>query len=395
MGSRISNFVKRLVYSVPSEYASDFKIDCLEKNVRRFSVLPFFNIITQIACVFIYLYVYPAVYPERKPIDAKVFLAYSAVYCVVNLVSAILFVCLRSPSRFHSRLSLASGAVYTYIMFYVVSEAAQVAIELEISGNIYRFLATFFVVSFFPLVGRGARFAYMFSYIVISELALSYLQASGVNVYSYPEINIVVFLVCLIASNVYYNSVVRNFELRKKLEFLSMNDELTGLSNRRSLNQYLKQCWNTAIRNDGSIGVLMIDIDYFKRFNDTYGHQAGDNCLADVASAIRSCFDRTTDLCARYGGEEFVVVIAHIPPEGALLMAERVRTAVSSLRVPHSGNPVSGIVTCSIGMTVEHPVVGESPELLLRHADDALYEAKASGRNAIRVYSPAETSPSV
>lgn len=386
--SRLASILGTLFYRVPEKYREDFRLDSLEKNVRRFSILPFFNIFTQISCIFIYLYLYPAVYPERPRIDPGAYLAYTLVYCLVNLAAVILFIRLRKPARFAAHQRGAAAFVYLYVLLYVVLEASQMVIELEISGNIYRFLATFFVVSFFPVVGRLARLLYMAAYIFVAEITLGRLQAGGVNIYSYAEIILVIFLVCLVATNIYYNGVVRNFELRKRLEFLSMNDELTALPNRRSLNEYLHQCWNTAIRSGGTVGVLMIDIDHFKRYNDTYGHQAGDDCLVAVARAIEGCFDRHTDLCARYGGEEFVVVMAHIPPEGGSLMAERVRATVEALAINHAGNAPYGVVTCSIGLAVETPIVGETSELLLRHADDALYAAKANGRNRVERYAP-------
>lgn len=387
MKNKIQSTLAGIFYKVPQEYKNDFKLDCLEKNTRRFSILPFFNIATQIACIFIYLYVYPSVYPERKHIDVTVYLIYTSIYCLLNIAAIIVFMYFHGRNRYRTHVNAAHWAVYIYIMIYVVLESAQVAIEFEISGNIYRFLATFFIVCFFPIVDRLPRFIYMVTYIVISELEFYFLKASGVNTYSYAEINFIVFIVCLVAANVFYNGIVRNFELRKRLEFLSMNDELTGLANRRSLNHYITQCWNTAIRNNGTIGILMIDIDHFKRYNDTYGHQAGDNCLALVAKTIKDCFDRATDLSARYGGEEFVVVIAHSPQEGALLMAERVRAAVEALKIPHDGNPPFHVVTCSIGVTVEQPKIGQSPEILLNHADEAMYRVKSAGRNHILMYS--------
>ncbi len=390
---KLKDFFDKIFYRVPSAYKDAFKRDNLERNIRRFSILPFFNIFTQISCIFIYLYIYPSVYPERQQVDAKIYLIYTAVYILINIVAAIGFIRLRNPETLEKHTKQATVLTAAYIMCYVVLEAAQVAIELEISGNIYRFLATFFVVSFFPQVGRFARLIYMTSYIAIAGFALRYLQSTGVNVHSYPEINLVVFVVCLIASNIYYNGTVRNFELRKRLEFLSMNDELTGLFNRRSLNNYLEQCWNTAMRSGSPIGVFMIDIDHFKRYNDTYGHQAGDACLAAVAQAVASSFDRGSDLCARYGGEEFAVVISHASADGIAFVAERVRASVEALDIPHAGNAPYSVVTCSVGVTVERPERGASPEFLLRHADDALYAAKATGRNRYVVYEAHTTTP--
>lgn len=386
MKAKLFAFLNGIFYRIPKEYAADFREDSLEKNIQRFSILPFFNILTQVSCIFIYLYVYPTVYPERKQLDAKFFLIFSAVYLAINILFAAIFLRLRRCERPRKNLKWPSFAVYAFIMCYVALESSLVAIELEISGNIYRFLATFFVVSFFPVVGRLARLGYMTTYILISELMLSYIQLTGVNIYSYPEINAIVFLVCSIASNIHYTSTIRNFELRKKLEFLSTNDSLTGLANRRYLNSYLESYWKTSIRNEGILGALMIDIDNFKRYNDTYGHHAGDVCLVAVANAVKGCFDRSTDICARYGGEEFVVIFSHISPEGLTSMAEKVRAAVEALNIVHDGNPPYGKITCSVGAAAIRPEIDQQPELLLRQADEALYTAKNAGRNRYEIY---------
>lgn len=381
---------RRMFARVPAEYAVDFKRDCLERNVRRFSILPFFNIITQLSCIFIYLYVYPTVYPERQQIDAQTYLLFTLVYCAVNVAAVIIFIWLRRPGRLGAHLRFASAASYLYVMAYVVLESSQVVIEYEISGNIYRFLATFFVVAFFPVVGRLARFIYMTAYIAISELAFLFLRMQGVEIYSYAEINVIIYVVCLIATYLFYNGTIKNYELRRRLEFLSMKDELTGLSNRRSMNQYLKQCWKITLRSGGYVGILMVDIDHFKNYNDTYGHQAGDECLAKVATAIQSCFVRETDLCARYGGEEFVVVLCPSAPGEAEQMAENVRAAIYELNIPHATNPPYERVTCSVGVDVQAPQPDKNAEWLLHNVDDALYAAKERGRNRVEKFEPPE-----
>lgn len=385
MSEKVKTLFGYIFYRVPPEYKNDFKLDSIERDINRFSVLPFFNILTQIACIFIYLYVYPNVYPERKQVDAFSFLLYTAIYCLINLVAIFVFFYLRRHKQFGKREIISKIAVYGYIFCYVILESSQVAVELEISGNIYRFLATFFVVAFFPQIGRLARLGYMAFYIVISEFVLIYLQRIGVNVYSYPEINIIVFVICLIAANVYYNSTIRNFVLREKLEYLTSKDELTGLANKRALNEYIVQCWQTAMRSGGTVGVLMIDIDNFKKYNDTYGHLAGDRCLTDVAKCIESCFKRAIDMTARYGGEEFVVVLSHTSLKDGLMLAEKTRKKVEELNITHPKNVPYEVITISIGAAFWNPRPGEVHEMLIRLADDALYTAKNNGRNRIEV----------
>ncbi len=160
-------------------------------------------------------------------------------------------------------------------------------------------------------------------------------------------------------------------------------DPLTGIANRRCLDEYLESEWQRAMRTLNSIAVLMIDVDYFKQYNDMYGHLLGDNCLKQVASALASSIRRPADFLARYGGEEFVVVLADTDAAGAQSMAELVRAAVELKQIPHEGNP-RGVVTISVGCAAVTPEPGVLSANLLMSADGALYQAKSAGRNCVR-----------
>jgi diguanylate cyclase (GGDEF)-like protein len=135
------------------------------------------------------------------------------------------------------------------------------------------------------------------------------------------------------------------------------------------------------------MSLLMLDIDFFKQFNDQYGHQFGDDCLRAVATAITSAIRRDIDLVARYGGDEIAAVLASTDAEGALIVAEKVRQAVFALNIPHAGNPgAGGVVTVSIGAATalaRHGGTMKMPESLLMSADHALYKAKHEGRNRV------------
>ncbi len=164
------------------------------------------------------------------------------------------------------------------------------------------------------------------------------------------------------------------------LERLASCDGLTGIANRRSFDEKISLEWLRARREKSPMALLLLDVDHFKRFNDAYGHQAGDDCLRRVAQCLLAIVFRPGDLVARYGGEEFVVVLPSIDLSGALVVAERVREAVSQLAIPHAGSGF-GRVTVSIGVSAGVPSQNVDYQALIKAADIALYQAKGAGRN--------------
>lgn len=173
-------------------------------------------------------------------------------------------------------------------------------------------------------------------------------------------------------------------EANTHLQAITRLDGLTGVSNRRAFDEALDREWRRAMRTGMPLGMLMIDIDFFKQFNDTYGHQAGDECLRCVAEALRTGARRGGDMVARYGGEEFAIIL---PCEGGLSLraiAEALRQKVVDLGISH-GTPDWGHVSISIGGAVMTPQSGEEADILVAQADGALYAAKDMGRNRVVV----------
>ncbi|MDJ0517846.1 MAG: diguanylate cyclase [Trichodesmium sp. MO_231.B1] len=160
-------------------------------------------------------------------------------------------------------------------------------------------------------------------------------------------------------------------------------DGLTQIPNRRSFDQYLAVEWRRHLREQLFLSLIMIDIDYFKRYNDHYGHQGGDDCLIRVAQAISQVPQRPTDLVARYGGEEFAVILSNTNIEGAFTIAEFIRQAIASLFIPHAQSEVSQFVTLSLGVASIIPNFEDTAEDLIGLADEALYEAKRQGRDRV------------
>jgi len=168
----------------------------------------------------------------------------------------------------------------------------------------------------------------------------------------------------------------------KKLEYLAMYDQLTGLANRRNFDETLEKQFLLAKRNKKPISVIICDIDFFKIYNDTYGHQKGDDCLAIIASIIGEVPDRPTDKACRYGGEEFTVILPDTNLEGGLLIAERLRKAIFDKNVKHEGSKVAPCVTLSLGLAT-YTGQFKNEDDILKAADDALYRAKENGRNRV------------
>ena len=166
----------------------------------------------------------------------------------------------------------------------------------------------------------------------------------------------------------------------RKLESLVNLDGLTHIANRRRFDDYLAIEWQRHQREQNSLALILIDIDYFKRYNDTYGHQGGDDCLTQVAQAIAQVPKRPTDLTARYGGEEFVIVLCNTDTEGALKIADAVQTAIANLAIPHE-TFIGHTVSLSMGISSFIPTADQNPEILISYADKALYTAKEQGRN--------------
>ncbi|TAN41945.1 MAG: diguanylate cyclase [Nitrospirae bacterium] len=166
---------------------------------------------------------------------------------------------------------------------------------------------------------------------------------------------------------------------------ISSEDGLTGLQNRRFFDEHFEIEWKRAFRESSKLSLIMIDVDYFKAYNDRYGHLAGDDCLKMVTAALKALIKRPADFIARYGGEEFVVVLPATDEVGALKVAEEMRQTVESAGIAHENSTTAPCVTISLGVACADPVINNVPEALIADADRALYRAKAGGRNRVEV----------
>ncbi|MDD4599967.1 Chemotaxis response regulator protein-glutamate methylesterase [bioreactor metagenome] len=173
----------------------------------------------------------------------------------------------------------------------------------------------------------------------------------------------------------------------EELRSLTSLDGLTGIANRRCFDEFLEDAWHQALGNHQPLALIMLDIDFFKMYNDAYGHQAGDECLRKVAKTIQSIVNCPFELAARYGGEEFSVILASSDAQYAAQVGEKARIAVVGLNVPHCRSPILPVVTVSVGVASIVPSLQSTAQELIKAADDALYYAKQNGRNQIRIAS--------
>ena len=172
-------------------------------------------------------------------------------------------------------------------------------------------------------------------------------------------------------------------ELQRELERLSFKDGLTGVGNRRHFESVLEREWHQARESRRPLSVVMIDIDYFKQYNDRYGHVAGDDCLRRVGRLLDTATGRPRDFLGRFGGEEFVLVLPDTDADSALRVAACCRDAIAAEAIPHSASPVAGVLTVSMGVGTRIPDDNEPPLSFIAEVDRSLYLAKQQGRNRI------------
>jgi len=182
------------------------------------------------------------------------------------------------------------------------------------------------------------------------------------------------------------DEIIKAEALTDKLVTISSKDGLTGINNRRRFDEYLENEWNRSARTKTPLSLIMCDIDFYKAYNDTYGHLAGDDSLKKVANVLEHYARRAGDLAARFGGEEFVIILPDTESDKAVHIAEQIRTAVEDLHIQHSSSQISDYLTISLGVATIIPSRDQKPGTLINFADEALYQAKKTGRNKSVVY---------
>jgi diguanylate cyclase (GGDEF)-like protein len=256
-------------------------------------------------------------------------------------------------------------------------------------------MAVFICSAFLYLSGKESLIIYSIAWLVMA-VSVWIFQTNTTLAFSNIINGFIMACLALFTSKMIYFNRLQEFlnlrvieqqqeELQRsnvQLERLSYRDSLTDLPNRRYFDDYISRQWMMAARKKEALSLIMIDMDYFKQYNDTYGHLAGDECLITVVSTLNKLIKRPYDLLVRYGGEEFLVVLPQTMLPGARYLAENMRSVVAELQIEHPCSAF-GHLTISLGVAESYPTGKNGPEVLIAVADEALYEAKKAGRNQV------------
>jgi diguanylate cyclase (GGDEF)-like protein len=301
------------------------------------------------------------------------------------IVPCSLFLMWLAWARHFMRLYLRVAPILVSLLYALV---ALVDVRLLAEGRFEQF-AAFPVVLIAVFFFTGLKFREALRTVIFLLITFSIASlAVGLAPTLLIKCMVLLVITSIVGSVVYWDvekTYRENFIERALIGELLARDSLTGLMNRRAFDEHLQRVWQQALRAQSSIAVCMIDVDHFKRYNDAFGHQAGDIALRTVAGLIQKFARRPLDLAARYGGEEFAMIFYDLAPDDVRAIADRLVKAVQAERInPHeaSAKPEMNI-TISIGVGLISPTVGRTPQGAIQLADEALYEAKHAGRNRV------------
>ena len=266
---------------------------------------------------------------------------------------------------------------------YGAGVAAVVAIAVT-AGDMGRLaMITLFLMAAFFFMGLLLRAALATSLVILLSFAASGTLAGMPEEHLFASAAFLSIAALLSAVIAWQTEVTarRHFLEEALIGELVDRDGLTGLKNRRAFDEHLLRLWQQSLRGDQRLAMLFFDVDYFKRYNDEYGHQAGDVVLRRIAQTAKECARRPLDFAARFGGEEFAVVLYDFDESAIAAIAERLRSAIERLHIEHRMSDCASVVTVSIGVGIVRPAIGRTPQGLLQLCDEALYKAKAEGRN--------------
>lgn len=288
--------------------------------------------------------------------------------------------CMHLPRlREHLEAMIAGGVILALgVLGSIIVLAARASAPLPYEGLMLVIVFVFFVSGLRTIKASASTFIAALTFAVLSlagGLPHEQILEQGSFLFS-------LILICAIGSYLLESAVRRNFLTEKLAEFRASRDSLTLLHNRRAALQHLAQAWRNCSRERVPLALMLIDVDYFKRYNDIHGHLAGDGCLSEVAFTLATCLQRPMDMVARYGGEEFIAIAYGAGEEGVGKICERMRRAVCELGIAHESSPADGVLTVSIGATWVLPAIDDAtPSSVIDEADRALYRAKELGRN--------------
>lgn len=336
---------------------------------------------------------------KRSFISALFFVFFLPIYYVLSLILDFSFICNNICGKYYLFLFVISlihiflvmlcnssqSKIFLYRSFYTLSGIIIICLSHMLylqTGSLILYFAAAIYVSIVPVFTLSELKA---ASLICLFAAITYLVSyHGNNILLFQVIMINIFLIALTVSK--YTSIIGNITAYSKLDKelnKSVTDPLTGLLNRRGLERKVNITWPLCSRHGISTAIIMIDIDFFKKYNDTFGHPQGDRCIKAIGSVLKNTARRASDISSRIGGEEFMIFVQDISKEDLLLLAKRIQRGVENLKLTHATNVLSQYVTVSIGIAHIIPDDNSDFNTLYEKADKALYHAKENGRNCI------------
>lgn len=386
MFSKILKLIKNfLLISVSEEDKKEFITGINKMNINRAKITAITFITLEVIQFFVLFIL------RRDSLFKRPDIYYCAMYAVM-LIAMVIFLLL--IIKFEKNITLYEKGIkifaVSFVSFILLWCAGISLLDQFSSGQIIVYAIAVISISIAPLFMPVTLLIVFFINHSIFLILLPYFQKSY-GVLFLNESNSTTFLIIAwVISYMRYNKHVEDFHnkkvldstnrelsrVNKELEKLSQTDSLTGIFNRYAFDKAIKNEWDRCRRHNIPLTLIMIDIDFFKAFNDNYGHQAGDDCLRLVAGVLSNCAKRSSDIVARYGGEEFAVILPHTKVENAIVFAEQIKSGIKEMAVPHAFSAVSAYLTISMGVHTITPSDKSSVEEFIKITDNALYEAK-------------------
>ncbi len=397
---RILDVLKRmLVLDIPSHYKVEFQRDNNKIIMNKGRVIAFTIIGIEILLI-IFKFTEPnaLIYPD---------VCYIAMYVIIATAMIVYLVIYYKVSKYAIQERTYNVIILFFSSFILLWSAGLSIIDQVAYGQVTAYIITSLSIAVFTHLKPTTSILMYVSCQILFVIFLPKVQMSeSVLIGNIINTNVLTILAILVARMQYKKRVVDfinnktieekneafkivNNKLQaanEKLEKLSLTDSLTALNNRRSFNQQIAYEWERSKRFRLSLSVIYIDIDFFKAYNDRYGHVAGDHCLIQIAKVLETFSRRSTDFVARFGGEEFVVLHLNLRKKEIIEIAEKLRREVEELQIVHGVSPISPYVTISLGVNTVIPSDHNSIESLIEGADKALYIAKQNNRNQVVTY---------
>lgn len=383
ISSLISNI--SVVQGFPPPFESEFQHNFFKKNFFALRLILFFGLVLYSGFSLIDIYTLP---------DWPTIVTIRLLFISPPLIFILCLCFTRLYERFHQLLAL----LFAITMIVGLTTCA-IYVPAHYKDIFYQSLSA---VAFSLVVLTALQFRYTVFLCITIMIAfnISYyfsgMKETPYYFWGFLGNNFIlagVMIVCVAVSYYHEMSLRKEFLLNqlinfknKLLEYVSRVDEITGLGNRHQLEEVISAEWNRALRYQYPLAVLFADFDYFKQYNDTYGHQAGDKALQSVGLAFSTCIKRAGDFVGRYGGDEFMVILTNTTLEDAIKVANNIMSHIEQLAIPHVNSTISDNITVTIGISVMVPTAKELQKNLVKQADLALQKGKNSKRNNIYVY---------